>query len=66
MEITGQILEVDNLGLLQGAPRDGAEKESPRDLNLEELCSLARTEDIKLSLKFIKQLQCASLEDNGM
>ena len=42
-------------------------EEEPRSgLDLEELCGLAETVDIKLVLDFIVQLQNASLEDDGM
>src|SRR3984885_13656570 len=36
---------------------------SARGLDLDDLCSIAETEDIKLSLQFVTQLQSASLED---
>ena len=55
-----------NLALLQDAQKDGAGEETLSDSDIEELCSLAQTEDIKLSLKYIKQLQSASLEDDRM
>jgi len=56
----------DDLAPLQDTQTDGAGEETPSDLDLEELCGLAQTEDIKLSLEYIKQLQSASLEDDGM
>jgi hypothetical protein len=49
---------------LPDAQRD--EEESRSGLDLEELCGLAETTDIKLVLDFITQLQNASLEDDGM
>ena len=39
---------------------------SASGLDIDDLCCLARTEDIKLALQFITQIQNASLEDVSM